>query len=322
MPFVPGNPLQKERRCREILDIQAAGLSKRLAHTGLRKAVVGLSGGLDSTLALLVTERAFGLLNLPKENIVCVTMPGFGTSARTKKNARALAAALGAGLREIDITAACTRHLKDLGHDPALRDITYENAQARERTQILMDLANREAALLVGTGDLSELALGWCTYNGDHMSMYGVNSGVPKTLVRHLVGFAAGQRGGALQPVLQDILNTPVSPELLPPDARDEIAQKTEELLGDYEVHDFYLYHFLRFGTERDKLLFMAERAFAGRYAPARLAEWLEIFFQRFYSQQFKRSCLPDGPKVGPVCLSPRGDWRMPSDAESGFEGE
>ncbi len=314
-PFVPAEEREKDERCREILAIQSHGLAKRLSHTGLKKAVIGISGGLDSTLALLVSVRAMGILKFPTENILCVTMPGFGTTDRTYHNAVALIQAFGASFSEIPIRDAALQHMKDIGHDANVHDITYENTQARERTQILMDLANRNGGILVGTGDLSELALGWCTYNADHMSMYGVNAGVPKTLVRHLVENEAEHLPKNIADILYDVLDTPVSPELLPPDENGKIQQKTEDTLGPYEVHDFYLYHFLRFGTRPEKLLFMAKRAFAGIYSEEQLGRWLRLFIKRFFANQFKRSCLPDGPKVGSVSLSPRGDWRMPSDA-------
>lgn len=315
-PFVPSNTAEKDERCREILAIQSHGLAKRLSHTGLKKAVIGISGGLDSTLALLVSVRAMEILHLPAENILCVTMPGFGTTDRTYHNAVALIKAFGAQFLEISIRDAAMQHMKDIGHDPQIHDITYENTQARERTQILMDLANRYGGILVGTGDLSELALGWCTYNADHMSMYGVNAGVPKTLVRHLVENEAEHLPKEIADILYDVLDTPVSPELLPPDENGKIQQKTEDTLGPYEVHDFYLYHFLRFGTRPEKMLFMASRAFSGVYTEEQLQRWLRLFIKRFFNNQFKRSCLPDGPKVGSVSLSPRGDWRMPSDAD------
>lgn len=316
-PFVPSDENVRRARCAEIFNIQAAGLAKRIEHIGLKKAVIGISGGLDSALALLVADRAFDLLRLPKENIICITMPGFGTTKRTKSSAVTLTECIGVELRDIDIVPACTQHMRDIGHDMSILDVTYENVQARERTQILMDTANKEGALLVGTGDLSELALGWCTYNADHMSMYGVNCSVPKTLVRYLVSFVADERGGELGEVLREILATPVSPELLPPDSSGKIAQKTEDTLGPYEVHDFFLYHFQRFGASPDKLMFMACRAFDGVYSREQLEKWLRLFLKRFFSQQFKRSCIPDGPKVGSVSLSPRGDWRMPSDAHA-----
>lgn len=315
-PFVPSDEREKDARCREILAIQSHALAKRLAHTGLHKAVVGISGGLDSTLALLVCVRTMQILKQPAENILCVTMPGFGTTDRTYHNACDLVRAFGAQLLEIPIRDAALGHMRDIGHDPSVQDVTYENTQARERTQILMDLANKHGGLLVGTGDLSELALGWCTYNADHMSMYGVNAGVPKTLVRHLVENEAEHLPENVARILRDILDTPVSPELLPPDKEGNIQQKTEEELGPYEVHDFFLYHFLRFGTLPKKLLFMARRAFADTYTDEQLTRWLKLFLRRFFANQFKRSCLPDGPKVGSVSLSPRGDWRMPSDAD------
>lgn len=315
LPFVPGEPLRAER-CEEILSIQAHGLARRLEHTQARTAVLGISGGLDSTLALLVTVRAFDLLGRARRDILGVTMPCFGTTDRTYHNAQALMKALGITRREVDIRAAVTQHLKDLKHPLSARDITYENAQARERTQVLMDLANQTGGLLVGTGDLSELALGWATYGGDHMSMYGVNAGVPKTLVRHLVAHAAQRAGRPLQRVLADVLDTPVSPELLPPSGR-QIAQKTEDLVGPYELHDFFLYYFLRFGLTPQKIFFLARSAFAKRYRAKEIQKWLTVFMRRFFAQQFKRSCLPDGPKVGSVSLSPRGDWRMPSDASA-----
>lgn len=315
-PFVPNDTAEKDERCREILSIQSHALAKRMSHIGAQKAIIGISGGLDSTLALLVTARALKILNLPNENMICVTMPGFGTTDRTYQNAVDLIHAFGATFMEISIREAARGHMADIGHDESVHDITYENTQARERTQILMDLANKHGAVLVGTGDLSELALGWCTYNADHMSMYGVNAGVPKTLVRHLVRNEAQQLPDEIAKILNDILDTPVSPELLPPDENGNIQQKTEETLGPYEVHDFYLYHFLRFGTRPEKLLFMASRAFAGVYTEEQLKNWLKLFVRRFFTNQFKRSCLPDGPKVGSVSLSPRGDWRMPSDAD------
>lgn len=315
-PFVPSDSAEKDERCREILSIQSHALAKRMSHIGAKKAIIGISGGLDSTLALLVTARALKILNLPNENMICVTMPGFGTTDRTYQNAVDLIHAFGATFMEISIRNAARGHMADIGHDESVHDITYENTQARERTQILMDLANKHGAVLVGTGDLSELALGWCTYNADHMSMYGVNAGVPKTLVRHLVRNEAQQLPEEISKILNDILDTPVSPELLPPDENGNIQQKTEETLGPYEVHDFYLYHFLRFGARPEKLLFMASRAFAGIYSEEQLKNWLKLFVRRFFTNQFKRSCLPDGPKVGSVSLSPRGDWRMPSDAD------
>ena len=314
-PFVPSDDRERDERCREILAIQSSGLAKRMLHTKTQKLVLGISGGLDSTLALLVAVRTTEMLKIPNENIICITMPGFGTTDLTYSNACALVKSLGATLKEISIKDACIQHFKDIGHDAEIHDVTYENTQARERTQILMDYANKVGGLLVGTGDLSELALGWCTYNGDHMSMYGVNASVPKTLVRHLVRNIADNSGRETAEILYSVLDTPVSPELLPPDKDGRIEQKTEDTLGPYEVHDFYLYHFLRFGTKPEKLLFMAKKAFRGTYDEERLRKWLEIFIKRFFNSQFKRSCLPDGPKVGSVSLSPRGDWRMPSDA-------
>ena len=318
-PFIPRDSRTREERCQEIFSIQAAGLARRMAHTGMKRAVIGISGGLDSTLALLVASETMKILNLPAENILCVTMPGFGTTDRTYRNALELIASLGAELREIDIRPACLQHMKDIGHDPEIHDVTYENTQARERTQILMDMANKEGGLLVGTGDLSELAMGWCTYNGDHMSMYGVNASVPKTLVRYLVDYVASRSDARTAAVLREVLDTPVSPELLPPDENGKIAQKTEDNIGPYELHDFFLYHFLRFGCEREKLAFLALRAFGDKYSAAEVDKWLELFLKRFFASQFKRSCLPDGPKVGSVSLSPRGDWRMPSDADRGI---
>ena len=314
-PFVPSDDRERDERCREILAIQSSGLAKRMLHTNTQKLVLGISGGLDSTLALLVAVRTTEMLKIPNENIICITMPGFGTTDLTYSNACALVKSLGATLKEINIKDACIQHFKDIGHNAEIHDVTYENTQARERTQILMDYANKVGGLLVGTGDLSELALGWCTYNGDHMSMYGVNASVPKTLVRHLVRNIADNSGRETAEILYSVLDTPVSPELLPPDKDGKIEQKTEDTLGPYEVHDFYLYHFLRFGTKPEKLLFMAKKAFRGTYDEERLRKWLEIFIKRFFNSQFKRSCLPDGPKVGSVSLSPRGDWRMPSDA-------
>ena len=318
-PFVPADRQDLAERCEEILSLQAGGLKKRLIHTGCKSAVIGLSGGLDSTLALLVTARAFDSLNLDRKGILAVTMPGFGTTRRTRQNAVSLADSLGVTLREIPISDAVQIHFRDIGHDPAEHDVTYENAQARERTQILMDLANQSGGLVIGTGDLSELALGWATYNGDHMSMYGVNSSIPKTLVRHLVRYAAGQGTNDLRDTLLDVLDTPVSPELLPPSdgdiASDEIAQKTEHIVGPYELHDFFLYYLVRYGFTPAKIRRLALLAFAGQYEAEIIDQWLKVFIRRFFAQQFKRSCLPDGPKVGSVSLSPRGDWRMPSDA-------
>lgn len=316
-PFVPDDEGTRSKRCEQILSIQAAGLKKRLKHIGSKKAVIGLSGGLDSTLAFLVTVRAFDLLKLSRKDIIAITMPGFGTTDRTYNNALELAKSFGAQVREISIKEAVRQHFKDIGHDENVHDVTYENAQARERTQILMDAANKEGAIVIGTGDLSELALGWATYNGDHMSMYGVNSGVPKTLVRHLVNYEADNSGsGVLRQVLKDVLDTPVSPELLPPE-NGEISQKTEDLVGPYELHDFFLYYVLRYGFEPKKILALSDLAFGDEYRHETILKWLKIFYKRFFAQQFKRSCLPDGPKVGTVALSPRGDLRMPSDAEA-----
>lgn len=317
MPFVPSDKTEREKRCEEILSIQSYGLKKRLEHTGVKKAVVGVSGGLDSTLALLVTVRAFDMLNLSRENIIAVTMPCFGTTDRTYENACSMARALGADLREINIKRAVTVHFEDIGQDLDTHDVTYENGQARERTQVLMDIANKENGLVIGTGDMSELALGFATYNGDHMSMYGVNAGVPKTLVRHLVRFYADTCDDReLKDILLDVLDTPVSPELLPP-VDGVIAQRTEELVGPYELHDFFLYYMLRCGFEPAKVYRVARRSFKGQYEDEVILKWLKMFYRRFFSQQFKRSCLPDGPKVGSVAVSPRGDLRMPSDASA-----
>ena len=314
-PFVPSDEQTRAQRCEEILTIQAMGLKKRLAHTNARTAVVGISGGLDSTLALLVTARAFDLLGRDKKDIIAVTMPCFGTTDRTYQNACEMSKKVGATLIEVPIADAVNIHFRDIGHDPEDHSVTYENCQARERTQVLMDIANKTWGMVIGTGDLSELALGWATYNGDHMSMYGVNASVPKTLVRHLVKYAADDTTDeALKNVLYDVLDTPVSPELLPPKDGD-IAQKTEDLVGPYELHDFFLYFMLRFGYEPSKIFRIACMTFDGEYDKETIFKWLETFSRRFFSQQFKRSCLPDGPKVGTVALSPRGDWRMPSDA-------
>ena len=315
-PFVPSGP-ELDSRCREILSIQALGLCTRLEHIGCRKAVVGISGGLDSTLALLVTVLAFDKLGLDRKGILGVTMPGFGTTSRTKGNAWQLMEELGVSAREVSIVPSVTQHLADISHSLENHDVTYENAQARERTQILMDIAGQEGGIVVGTGDLSELALGWCTYNGDHMSMYGVNASVPKTLVRALVAFAAREHFASAAPVLEDILATPISPELLPAAADGSIAQITEDLVGPYELHDFFLYNIMRWGFTPAKVRFLAGKAFAGEYAPEVIDKWQRVFCKRFFSQQFKRNCMPDGPKVGSVSLSPRGDWRMPSDASS-----
>ena len=316
-PFVPSDPATLDERCHEIFSIQTAGLARRLEHTGLRRVLLGLSGGLDSTLALLVCVRTFDLLGLPRDGILAVTMPGFGTSERTLASARRLAAATRASLREIDIRAACELHIRDIGLDPGDRaSVTYQNLQARERTQILMDLSNKEGGLVVGTGDLSELALGFCTFAGDHISMYDVNASVPKTLVRKLVGWVADHHGGAEErAVLREVLATPVSPELVPPGRDGAIAQRTEEIVGPYELHDFFLFCLIRLGAGPRKILFLAGHAFASAYDPATIRRWLRVFLTRFFDQQFKRSVMPDGPKVGSVSLSPRGDWRMPSDA-------
>lgn len=315
-PFVPAEGKRKER-CEEILSIQAFGLAQRLRRSGARTALIGVSGGLDSTLALLATARAFDLLGRSRKDIVGVTMPCFGTTDRTYQNALALMKALGVSSREVDIKKAVLQHLQDLHHPTHLHNVTYENAQARERTQVLMDMANQLNGLVIGTGDLSELALGWATYNGDHMSMYGINCSVPKTLVRYLVEYAAQETTNKkLTAVLKDILATPVSPELLPPQGKD-IAQRTEDLVGPYALHDFFLYYFLRFGFSPAKIYRLARQAFEDQYKPAEIKKWLQVFLKRFFAQQFKRSCLPDGPKIGSVSLSPRGDWRMPSDAEA-----
>lgn len=314
-PFVPRDDQERAKRCEEILTIQAMGLKKRLAHTHAKSAVVGISGGLDSTLALLVTAKAFDALGLERSGITAVTMPCFGTTDRTYQNACKMSLKVGATLREVRIGDAVMQHFKDIGHDPQDHSVTYENSQARERTQVLMDIANQTGGLVIGTGDMSELALGWATYNGDHMSMYGVNASVPKTLVRHLVHYFADTcEDSSLKEVLYDVLDTPVSPELLPP-KDGEIAQKTEDLVGPYELHDFFLYYFLRMGYEPGKIYRIAKLSFAGEYDDETIYKWLRTFCWRFFSQQFKRSCLPDGPKVGTVALSPRGDWRMPSDA-------
>ncbi|MBE5889989.1 MAG: NAD(+) synthase [Lachnospiraceae bacterium] len=314
-PFVPSNQAERELRCDEILMIQASGLKKRLEHTHAKTAVVGISGGLDSTLALLVTARAFDLIGRDHKDIIAITMPGFGTTDRTYENALSLIKSLGATLKEISIVDSVKQHFKDIGQSLEEFDVTYENGQARERTQILMDVANKTGGFVIGTGDLSELALGWATYNGDHMSMYAVNSSVPKTLVRHLVRYYADTCGDdALKAVLMDVLDTPVSPELLPP-KDGKIAQKTEDLVGPYELHDFFLYHMLRFGFPPKKVYRLALIAFQGTYDAEFIQKWLKNFYRRFFAQQFKRSCLPDGPKVGTVAVSPRGDLRMPSDA-------
>lgn len=314
-PFVPSDKSDLENRCEEILTIQATGLATRLAHTGIQNVVLGLSGGLDSTLALIVCVHAFDMLSLDRKNIHTVTMPCFGTTKRTKSNAEKLAEAYGVSFEEINITLAVRQHFSDIGHDESVTNITYENSQARERTQILMDLSNKYNGLVIGTGDLSELALGWATYNGDHMSMYAVNASIPKTLVRYLTAYEAQKSDGTLKNVLLDVLDTPVSPELLPPDKNGEIAQKTEDVVGPYELHDFFLYYLVRFGYAPSKIYYMAKLSFKDKYSEETIKKWLTVFIKRFFSQQFKRSCLPDGPKVGSVTLSPRSDWRMPSDA-------
>ncbi len=316
-PFIPDNAADRASRCEEILTIAALGLKKRLKHTGARSAVIGLSGGLDSTLALLIAALAMGMLHRDPSDIIAVTMPCFGTTERTKNNAVLLAEHMGTTLRTIPIGDTVRSHFRDIGHDPEDQDVTYENAQARERTQVLMDVANQTGGLVIGTGDLSELALGWATYNGDHMSMYGVNASIPKTLVRHLVDYVARdnrKKDPELAQVLEDILDTPVSPELLPA-VQGEISQRTEDLVGPYELHDFFLYHAVRWGFGPRKILRLAELALGRQYSREVILKWLKNFYYRFFAQQFKRSCLPDGPKVGSVSLSPRGDWRMPSDA-------
>lgn len=314
-PFVPADDEKRRERCKEIFAIQASGLAKRVEHVGSSGVVVGISGGLDSTLALLVAVEAMKMLGRPNSDILGITMPGFGTTDRTYQNAIDLMKALGVTIKEISIKDACMQHMKDIEHDEAVKDITYENTQARERTQILFDMANKHAKLLVGTGDLSELAMGWCTYNGDHMSMYGVNASVPKTLVRYLVEYVANVSESKTADILFDVLDTPVSPELLPPDENGKIAQKTEDNIGPYELHDFFLYNFVRFGFTKNKIKALAVRAFDGVYDSETIDKWLTVFFKRFFISQFKRSCIPDSPKVGSVSLSPRGDWRMPSDA-------
>ena len=318
-PFVPAEPDRRAASCREIFAIQSTGLAKRLRHTGLQRVTIGVSGGLDSTLALLVTAKAFDLLGLARDGIIAITMPGFGTTQRTKGNAVLLAEALGVTLRTIPIADAVRQHFRDIGHDESLHNVTYENAQARERTQILMDVANQVSGLVVGTGDLSELALGWLTYSGDHMSMYHVNAGVPKTLVRYLIEWVADEEssGRRAAAVLRDIIATPITPELLPLGADGSLEQKTEDAIGPYELHDFFLYQVVRFQFPPAKVFFLARLAFAGVHPDAEIVRWLELFYRRFFSQQFKRSAMPDGPKVGSVALSPRGDWRMPSDASA-----
>ena len=316
-PFIP-NDRDMAETCEEILNIQTAGLAKRLVHTNCEHVVLGISGGLDSTLALLVCARTFDKLGYDRKGIVGVTMPGFGTTDRTHDNATSLMQSLGISQMEINIAKAVKQHFEDIGHDINNHDVTYENSQARERTQILMDLSNKLSALVVGTGDLSELALGWATYNGDHMSMYGLNAGIPKTLIQYLIRYIASlPKSSAERDVLIDIVNTPISPELTPADSQGNIQQKTEDLVGPYELHDFFLYYMLRFGFSAAKIMLMAEKAFGNSYDKGTIKKWLTTFCRRFFAQQFKRSCLPDGPKVGSISLSPRGDWRMPSDASS-----
>ena len=314
-PFTKAEGLWQ--RCEDITAIQVNALAKRLSHIGCKTAIIGISGGLDSTLALLVTVLAFDSLGWSRERVVGVTMPGYGTTSRTKSNAEVLMERLGISSNEISIKAACDQHFADIGHNPDIHDATYENSQARERTQILMDLANQKGGIVIGTGDLSELALGWATYNGDHMSMYGVNGSIPKTLVQALVRWAAENRFDDVKDILLDIIDTPISPELLPADANDQIQQVTEDLVGPYELHDFFLYNMIIYGHSPEKIYFLARKAFAGEYCDSVIKKWLKTFIRRFFNQQFKRSCLPDGPKAGPISLSPRGDWSMPSDAWS-----
>lgn len=314
-PFVPEDKKKISEICEEILNIQSYGLAKRLLHTNINKTIIGISGGLDSALAFLVIIKAYEVLNLPKENIIAITMPGFGTTSRTHKNSIKLINAYGAAFREIDITKSSLQHFEDIGHDKKMKDITYENAQARERTKILMDIANEENGIVVGTGDLSELALGWCTYNGDHMSMYSVNASIPKTLVEYIIKWVADNSKEEYKNIINDILDTPISPELLPPDENGNIEQKTEEQVGPYILHDFFLYHFLRYGAEPKKIYILACKTFKNDFKKEDIKHWLQVFIKRFFTQQFKRNCMPDGPKVGTVSLSPRGDLRMPSDA-------
>lgn len=316
-PFVPSNDNLRDERCMEIINIQACGLAKRIKHTGMKKCVVGISGGLDSTLAFLVVIEAYRKLDISFDNLIGVTMPGFGTTGRTYNNALSLMKSYGVTMKEVSIKDASLQHFKDIGLDESDRSVTYENTQARERTQILMDIANKEGGLVIGTGDLSELALGWCTYNGDHMSMYAVNTSIPKTLVRYLVKYAADkEENEECKKTILDILDTPISPELLPPDENDNIKQQTESVVGPYILHDFYLYHFMRYGASPEKIKFIANKTFKGMYDEETIDKWLKFFIKRFFSQQFKRSCLPDGPKVGTISVSPRGDLRMPSDAD------
>lgn len=314
-PFVPSSDADREKRCREIFSIQSAGLAKRVEHTHSKTLVIGISGGLDSTLALLVCANTMKLLKRPASDILAVTMPGFGTTDRTYNNAVNLCRELGTTLREISIKDACREHFRSIGHDEATHDVTYENSQARERTQILMDLANKENGIVVGTGDLSEIAMGWCTYNGDHISMYAVNCSIPKTLIRYLIAYVGEHSEETVRAILHDVIQTPVSPELLPAAEDGTIRQKTEDIIGPYEIHDFFLYHFLKYGAEPGKLLFLAKLTFGNEYPEEKLKTYLSTFLRRFFSQQFKRSCSTDGPKVGTINLSPRGDWRMPSDA-------
>ena len=314
-PFVPEDKKKISEICEEILNIQSYGLAKRLLHTNINKTVIGISGGLDSTLAFLVIIKAYEILNLPKENIIAITMPGFGTTSRTHNNSMKLINEYGATFREINITKSSLQHFEDIGHDKNIKDVTYENAQARERTKILMDIANKENGLVIGTGDLSELALGWCTYNGDHMSMYAVNASIPKTLVKYIIKWVAENSKEECKNIINDILDTPISPELLPPDEKGNIEQKTEEQVGPYILHDFFLYHFLRYGAEPKKIYILACKTFKQDFKEEEIKHWLQVFIKRFFTQQFKRNCMPDGPKVGTVSLSPRGDLRMPSDA-------
>lgn len=314
-PFVPEDKKKISEICEEILNIQSYGLAKRLLHTNINKTIIGISGGLDSTLAFLVIIKAYEILNLPKEKIIAITMPGFGTTSRTHNNSMKLINEYGATFREINITKSSLQHFEDIGHDKNIKDVTYENAQARERTKILMDIANKENGLVVGTGDLSELALGWCTYNGDHMSMYAVNASIPKTLVKYIIKWVADNSKEECKNIINDILDTPISPELLPPDENGNIEQKTEEQVGPYILHDFFLYHFLRYGAEPKKIYILACKTFKNDFKKEEIKHWLQVFIKRFFTQQFKRNCMPDGPKVGTVSLSPRGDLRMPSDA-------
>ncbi|MDE5888608.1 MAG: NAD(+) synthase, partial [Bacilli bacterium] len=317
-PFVPSNESKRAERCSEIVNIQACGLAKRIKHTGMKKCVIGISGGLDSTLAFLVVIEAYRKLGISFDNLIGVTMPGFGTTGRTYNNALTLMKNYGVTMREVSIKEASLQHFKDIGLEETDRSVTYENTQARERTQILMDIANKEGGLVIGTGDLSELALGWCTYNGDHMSMYAVNTSIPKTLVRYLVKYFADiEPNDECKKTILDILDTPISPELLPPSKDGKIEQQTESVVGPYILHDFFLYHFMRYGASPEKIRYIANRTFDGMYDSETIDKWLKFFIKRFFNQQFKRSCLPDGPKVGTISVSPRGDLRMPSDADS-----